>query len=230
MKWQYIVNSAYKTTLLSLSWIVYRSLILMLYAKKKCISFSHNMCQGENACSEWWEFQKQRLLSVVCQTLLLWLMWLGLNVCKARGDYSSLRLSACYRCRHSELHSVWFENTSVTGRYENKTTLSSICRTFYIETTWYWHESRTITDTFLVRAQNTLFVKHKIVLHCIKKKRKRKSLFLLHFCLDILANIKSGKFPPAFCFYYLKSNSFGSLRSFPVCTKVIPHCLVVLLR
>lgn len=39
------------------------------------------------------------------------------------------------------------------------------------------------------------------------------TLFLLHFCLDILANIKSGKFPPAFCFYYLKSNSFGSLHS-----------------
>lgn len=28
------------------------------------------------------------------------------------------------------------------------------------------------------------------------------TLFLLHFCLDILANIKSGKIPPAFCFYF----------------------------
>lgn len=47
-------------------------------------------------------------------------MWLGLNACKSHSQYSTVKLSACYSSRHSELHSVWFENTSVTGRYENK--------------------------------------------------------------------------------------------------------------
>lgn len=63
------------------------------------------------------------------------------------------------------------------------------------------------------------------------------TLFLLHFCLDILANIKSGKFPPAFCFYstYVPILFFFflvlCLHFSPLSAlKVIPHRLVVLPR